>query len=152
MVQVIQKSLTRANFFPKTPSPSILIHCSITDIISIPCSRNNVQFCFSKPISKQERHMKADDELCLCFHVSWRKVIRFVTSRKIQKVSQVSECFGAGTGCGWCRRQISRLVTDIETSPPTAGEDLDGWLANRSPSAQNHAQGRKAYLEEKEGK
>jgi bacterioferritin-associated ferredoxin len=46
--------------------------------------------------------MDLDDELCLCFHVSKRKVVNFVRQTRPRLPSQLSECFGAGTGCGWC--------------------------------------------------
>ncbi|TWU02435.1 (2Fe-2S)-binding protein [Stieleria varia] len=53
--------------------------------------------------------MKDDDELCLCFHVSRRKVIQFLKTQRPKSASQLSECFGAGTGCGWCRPFLRRL-------------------------------------------
>jgi bacterioferritin-associated ferredoxin len=93
--------------------------------------------------------MKADDELCFCFHVTWRKVINFLRQKKVQHASQVSECYGAGTGCGWCRRQITRLMEETRLRPPL-DQDLDEWLAERTPSSQSHADGRQVYLQEKE--
>ena len=53
--------------------------------------------------------MELDDELCLCFHVTKRKVINFLRVEKPRRVGQLSECFGAGTGCGWCRPYLKRL-------------------------------------------
>ena len=53
--------------------------------------------------------MELDDELCLCFHVTKRKVINFIRVEKPARVGQLSECFGAGTGCGWCRTYLKRL-------------------------------------------
>ena len=50
-----------------------------------------------------------DDELCLCFHVTRRKVENFLRVERPRRVSQISECFGAGTGCGWCRPFLQRL-------------------------------------------
>lgn len=60
-----------------------------------------------------------DQELCLCFHVSRRKVIQFIRATKPRVASQLSECYGAGTGCGWCRPLLTRLLTesDPETVP-----------------------------------
>ena len=46
--------------------------------------------------------MDLDDDLCLCFHVSKRKVVNFVRQTRPRLPSQLAECFGAGTGCGWC--------------------------------------------------
>lgn len=53
--------------------------------------------------------MELDDELCLCFHVSRRKIENFIRRTKPQRPSQLSECLGAGTGCGWCRPFLKRL-------------------------------------------
>lgn len=53
--------------------------------------------------------MQPDDELCLCFHVTQRKVTNFLRIEKPQRAAQLSECFGAGTGCGWCRPFLRRL-------------------------------------------
>lgn len=47
--------------------------------------------------------MELDDEVCLCFHVTKRKVQNFIRVEKPVRAGQMSECFGAGTGCGWCR-------------------------------------------------
>ena len=53
--------------------------------------------------------MKLDDELCLCFHVSKRKVVNYIRIEAPQVASQLSECYGAGTGCGWCRAYLQQL-------------------------------------------
>ncbi|MEC8508376.1 MAG: (2Fe-2S)-binding protein, partial [Planctomycetota bacterium] len=47
--------------------------------------------------------MELDDKLCLCFHVTKRKVVNFLKVNRVRRASQLSECYGAGTGCGWCR-------------------------------------------------
>ena len=54
--------------------------------------------------------MKDDDNVCLCFHVSRRKIIQFIRAEKPKVTSQLSECYGAGTGCGWCRPFLERLM------------------------------------------
>ncbi|MCG3126379.1 MAG: hypothetical protein CHACPFDD_01214 [Phycisphaerae bacterium] len=46
--------------------------------------------------------MKLDDDICCCYHVPLRKLLQFARQRRLQRASQMSECFGAGTGCGWC--------------------------------------------------
>ena len=45
--------------------------------------------------------MDLDAKVCYCFHVSRRKLLNFVRC-KPKVPSQLSECGGAGTGCGWC--------------------------------------------------
>jgi bacterioferritin-associated ferredoxin len=72
--------------------------------------------------------MNLDDEICLCFHVSKRKILNFLRVEKPRRPGQLSECFGAGTGCGWCRTYLSRLFDEAvegetdERDEPTAAE------------------------------
>ena len=53
--------------------------------------------------------MELDDELCLCFHVTKRKVINYIRVERPRTAGQLSDCFGAGTGCGWCRPFLRNL-------------------------------------------
>src|SRR5829696_5251021 len=46
--------------------------------------------------------MNLDDKVCYCFHVSRRKLVNWVARNDPKVPSQLSECGGAGTGCGWC--------------------------------------------------
>jgi NAD(P)H-nitrite reductase large subunit len=46
--------------------------------------------------------MNLDDKVCYCFHISRRKLVNFVRIHKPVVPSQLSQCGGAGTGCGWC--------------------------------------------------
>lgn len=46
--------------------------------------------------------MDPDDEVCLCFHVSLRKIRAFLAREDPPVASLISECLGAGTGCMWC--------------------------------------------------
>ena len=46
--------------------------------------------------------MNPDDHVCLCFHVSQRKVVNYCKREKPAVASLISECLSAGTGCGWC--------------------------------------------------
>ncbi len=48
-------------------------------------------------------------EICLCFHVSQRKIVNFIRIEKPRRAAQLSECFGAGTGCGWCRPFLRKI-------------------------------------------
>jgi bacterioferritin-associated ferredoxin len=43
-----------------------------------------------------------DAKVCYCFHITRRKLVNFLRQRKPKVASQLSECGGAGTGCGWC--------------------------------------------------
>jgi NAD(P)H-nitrite reductase large subunit len=77
--------------------------------------------------------MDDDQELCLCFHVTKRKVVQFIRVEKPTRPSQLSECYGAGTGCGWCRPFLARLM---EQTDPAAIE---------LPDAESYARQRKVY-------
>ncbi|HEX3998343.1 MAG TPA: (2Fe-2S)-binding protein [Pirellulales bacterium] len=86
--------------------------------------------------------MLPDDELCLCFHVTKRKVENFLRVERPRRASQISECFGAGTGCGWCRPFLQRLfdrateAANLPASNPAA--DL--------PAADEYARERSRYV------
>ncbi|MBA3480384.1 MAG: (2Fe-2S)-binding protein [Pirellulales bacterium] len=81
--------------------------------------------------------MDPDDELCLCFHVTRRKVENFIRVERPRRVGQLSECFGAGTGCGWCRPYLKRLFEAAQVEPAGEGE---------LPSAADYARGRSDYV------
>jgi NAD(P)H-nitrite reductase large subunit len=83
--------------------------------------------------------MEPDDELCLCFHVTQRKVVNYLRIEKPRRVAQLADCYGAGTGCGWCRPFLERLFTAAQaSSPETASADL--------PEAAAYAQARGHYV------
>ncbi len=81
--------------------------------------------------------MELDDELCLCFHVTKRKVINFLRVERPQRASQMSECFGAGTGCGWCRPYLLKLW---ESAAREGSVDAD------LPTAADYARERTKYV------
>ncbi|MDY7110368.1 MAG: (2Fe-2S)-binding protein [Planctomycetota bacterium] len=69
--------------------------------------------------------MDADDHVCLCFHVSLRKLTTFMKRERPSVPSRLSECLGAGTGCQWCvpfleelhRRWAAGEAIDLSLSP-----------------------------------
>lgn len=89
--------------------------------------------------------MEPDDELCLCFHVTQRKVVNFIRVEKPARVGQLSECFGAGTGCGWCRPFLRRLFEDAQARQNEAGAQAS-QSASQEISAAEYAQRRAAYV------
>jgi len=98
--------------------------------------------------------MKPDDPVCLCFHVTRRKVVNFIRIEKPSRPSQLSQCFGAGTGCGWCRKYLERLLEQEKSKPNNAAN------ANKTePSAietpevnfQEYARQRAKYVEDGHG-
>jgi bacterioferritin-associated ferredoxin len=81
--------------------------------------------------------MELDDELCLCFHVTKRKVINFLRVEQPQRESQLAECHGAGSGCGWCRPFLKKL---FETSRK------NDFSSEVLPTAEEYAHGRGNYV------
>jgi NAD(P)H-nitrite reductase large subunit len=77
--------------------------------------------------------MELDDELCLCFHVTKRKVVNFLRVEKPRRAGELSHCFGAGTGCGWCRPFLQRLFEQSQSAPTTDPlPDADTYAEQRS--------------------
>jgi len=83
------------------------------------------------------RRMELDDELCLCFHVSKRKVLNYLRVEKPRAVSQLSECYGAGTGCGWCRTYLRHLFEQVVQQSEAAEAE---------PTAAQYAAQRSQYV------
>ncbi|OYP35492.1 bacterioferritin-associated ferredoxin [Rhodopirellula sp. MGV] len=82
--------------------------------------------------------MDSEQDVCLCFHVSRRKIEKFIRTTKPRAVSQLSECYGAGTGCGWCRPFLERLWR----SENPADETL--------PDAEQYAEQRATYRKKRQ--
>jgi NAD(P)H-nitrite reductase large subunit len=78
--------------------------------------------------------MNPDDELCLCFHVTKRKVVNYLRVEKPKRVGQLADCFGAGTGCGWCRPFLQKLFDQA-----VAGGVIEADLPDKTDYAQQRA-------------
>ncbi|MCR9116988.1 MAG: (2Fe-2S)-binding protein [bacterium] len=87
--------------------------------------------------------MELDEQLCLCFHVTKRKVVNFIRIEKPRRVGQLSECFGAGTGCGWCRPFLQKLFEEANADNPGA---------TALPTAEEYAAMRKKHIAAGKGK
>lgn len=77
--------------------------------------------------------MDLDDNVCLCFRVTRRKLESYVRLHKPRVASQLSECGGAGTGCGWCvpfLKQIHRRGT--EATPDVEGVSAEEYAKRRA--------------------
>jgi bacterioferritin-associated ferredoxin len=69
--------------------------------------------------------MSPDDDVCLCFHVSLRKIRAFLARENPPVASLISECLGAGSGCMWCVPFLKHLhamhvrgdLPDLRISP-----------------------------------
>ena len=70
--------------------------------------------------------MDLDDNVCVCFRVSRRKLEKYVRLHLPTVPSLLSECGGAGTGCGWCIPFLKQIYqqgveggeTDLERLTP----------------------------------
>ena len=83
--------------------------------------------------------MQPDDLLCYCFHVTHRKVMNHTRIHQPTVASQLSECGGAGTGCGWC---VPFLKKHFEASHSQSEALI-------TVSADEYAARRNEYLQEK---
>lgn len=87
--------------------------------------------------------MGPDDRVCYCFHVSLRKLVHHARRERPRKASQLSECLGAGTGCGWCIPILRKIHADLEKRiDPQCIFDIDGL----PETASDYAEGRRTYL------
>ncbi|RJP36038.1 MAG: (2Fe-2S)-binding protein [Phycisphaerales bacterium] len=84
--------------------------------------------------------MNLDDDICYCYHVSMRKLIRFARRTRPRVPSQMTECLGAGTGCGWCIPFLCRIAADP-----------DGFTLEEVQS-EDYARQRQGYIVEKKPK
>lgn len=80
--------------------------------------------------------MEPNDEVCLCFHVRRRKLENYLRVERPQRASQLSDCGGAGTGCGWCVPILEKLFDHFQNPS----------LAVELPSPEQHASDRQDYL------
>lgn len=80
--------------------------------------------------------MQPDDKLCLCFHVTQRKVANYIRIEKPRRAAQLADCYGAGTGCGWCRPFLERMFTAAQA---------DGAV-DELPTAEDYARQRGEYV------
>lgn len=83
-----------------------------------------------------------EQELCICYHVSFGKVVRFtkigVRKGTIRRASQISQCYGAGTGCGWCVPFLEKVYEAV-----TAGDEPEFKMSSaeyRQRRAEYHKQ------------
>jgi len=75
--------------------------------------------------------MNPDDHVCLCFRVSLRKLNTYLDCEQPQVASQLSECFGAGTGCHWCVPFLKRLHDQWQAGQPTSLNESPAEYAAR---------------------
>jgi bacterioferritin-associated ferredoxin len=79
--------------------------------------------------------MDLDDPVCLCFRVSRRKLVTYVRTQRPRVASQLSQCGGAGTGCGWCVPFLEQIFRQ-----GTESTELEAL------TAEEYARGRAEYI------
>ena len=72
--------------------------------------------------SASARIEPAHDNVCICFHVPLGKLLTFIRLQHPRVPSQLSECYGAGTGCGWCIPFLERIFETLSADPEAAPE------------------------------
>jgi NAD(P)H-nitrite reductase large subunit len=83
-----------------------------------------------------------DQKICLCFHVTRRKLLNFLRIEKPRVASQLSECGGAGTGCGWCIPFLKQLHQQFQTGNSTELDQI---------TPEEYARRRAAYIRSGKG-
>lgn len=84
--------------------------------------------------------MNPDDEVCLCFRVSLRKIRTYLARENPPVASLISECLSAGTGCMWCVPFLKYLHA----------EHMKGNLPDLKISPEEYARTRLKYHDTKE--
>lgn len=82
--------------------------------------------------------MKLDDHVCHCYHVPLRKILHFLRRRRPTRASQLSECLGAGTGCGWCIPILKRIWEQAADAAPSIDLGM---------TSEEYARRRKEYID-----
>lgn len=91
------------------------------------------------PAGDSAAEAELDREVCLCFHVSLRKLVGHLRLNPTPVASQLSECYGAGTGCGWCIPHLEHLHEQFHR----------GEAPRLSMTPEEYAQRRKAWKQSK---
>lgn len=86
--------------------------------------------------------MELDDPICYCFHISKRKIVNYLRVHRPRRASQLADCGGAGTGCGWCVSYLKRYFEEAQT----------GALVDESLSKCEYEQQRAAYIRAGKGR
>ncbi len=87
--------------------------------------------------------MDLDAKICYCFHQSKRKLLNFMRQEKPRVPSQLSECGGAGTGCGWCIPFLKQLFVAAQKGDGSTFETID---------AEEYSRQRAEYIDAGKGK
>lgn len=87
--------------------------------------------------------MELDDTVCYCFHISKRKIVNFIRVNRLRRASQLTECGGAGTGCGWCVNYLKRYFDESRG---------DSFAESDMVTSSDYALQRAEYIRQGKGK
>src|SRR2546427_9851411 len=85
--------------------------------------------------------MDLEAKICYCFHVTRRKLANFIRLNRPKVASQLSECGGAGTGCGWCIPFLKQLHQQAVDGGQNDMEKLTAEEYERRRAAYNRDRG-----------
>jgi bacterioferritin-associated ferredoxin len=91
-------------------------------------------------------YMQLDDDVCCCFHVPLRKLLNFAKRERPVRASQMSNCLGAGTGCGWCIPFLQRIHAQSMTGQEAPADEHADVV---SETSETYSAAREAYLQSK---
>ena len=91
--------------------------------------------------------MHGDDKICYCYNVPFSKLWHFARRHKCRRASQLSECLGAGTGCGWCIPFLGRIQEEALRPAPTSDAPPE-TIVELTP--EEYAARRREYIENQE--
>lgn len=86
--------------------------------------------------------MELNDTVCYCFHITKRKILNHIRIHRPRVASQISECGGAGTGCGWCIPFLKRYFEQAQAGQLDAPDTF---------SPEEYARQRAKYIREGHG-
>ena len=93
--------------------------------------------------------MNQDDHVCLCYHVSLRKLVNFMKREKPSVPSRLSECLGAGTGCHWCVPFLESLHEQWrDGDEPTLEQSPEDYATSRASYREERRRQRRASSED----
>ena len=74
----------------------------------------------------------------MCFHVHLSKLVKYHRFKKPSVASRFSECYGAGTGCGWCVPFLEQIFEKLEVGDePVIGMSHEEY-SKRRQAYHNH--------------
>jgi bacterioferritin-associated ferredoxin len=68
--------------------------------------------------------MELDHKLCYCYGISKRKIVNFVRQTRPRRPSMISQCFEAGSGCGWCIPFLVKIHRQVLAGEPVGDDGL----------------------------